>query len=255
MCAKEWFEKNGNTKAEVIDLVESCVGYWPEELKSKAQRAHILIIKGGVDTILSSIGKTADDFFNEQASLELDKKAIMYGRVVDKHARWNLCFGDEDQEADYANGKGTIVSFDRVPCLDYVRLWLSEILSPKEKLVVEGNYYYDSSKCGIGYHGDSERTKVIGVRLGKEMPLCYQWFVENEPVGRGIKINLSHGDIYVMSEKAVGNDWKRKTILTLRHAAGCEKFTDISLLIEKKEKASKHRKEKREIKSKETDDN
>jgi hypothetical protein len=30
-----------------------------------------------------------------------------------------------------------------------------------------------------------------------------------------------------MSDKAVGNDWKKKTIYTLRHAAGCEKFTKI----------------------------
>lgn len=30
-----------------------------------------------------------------------------------------------------------------------------------------------------------------------------------------------------MSEKAVGSDWKKKNIATLRHATGCEKFTKI----------------------------
>jgi hypothetical protein len=30
--------------------------------------------------------------------------------------------------------------------------------------------------------------------------------------------------MYVMSEKAVGSDWKRSSILTLRHATGAKKF-------------------------------
>jgi len=36
------------------------------------------------------------------------------------------------------------------------------------------------------------------------------------------KINFNHGDIYIMSDKAVGNDWKKRKIHTLRHAAGFE---------------------------------
>ena len=38
---------------------------------------------------------------------------------------------------------------------------------------------------------------------------------------------LNHGDFYVMSEKTVGFDWKRKSILTLRHAAGAKKYLTI----------------------------
>ena len=33
--------------------------------------------------------------------------------------------------------------------------------------------------------------------------------------------------MYVMSEKAVGTDWKSRSKLTLRHAAGCPSFTTI----------------------------
>jgi hypothetical protein len=39
---------------------------------------------------------------------------------------------------------------------------------------------------------------------------------------------LNHGDLYVMSEKAVGQDWKRKVIPTLRHAAGAKKYTGLA---------------------------
>jgi hypothetical protein len=33
--------------------------------------------------------------------------------------------------------------------------------------------------------------------------------------------------LYVMSEKATGFDWKRSSVHTLRHAAGCEKYTGL----------------------------
>ena len=40
-------------------------------------------------------------------------------------------------------------------------------------------------------------------------------------------IQLNHGDMYIMSEKAVGNDWKLKNKPTLRHAAGAAKYTNL----------------------------
>jgi hypothetical protein len=40
-----------------------------------------------------------------------------------------------------------------------------------------------------------------------------------------MKLVLGDGDMYVMSEKAVGFDWLKKKIPTLRHATGCDKFT------------------------------
>lgn len=113
-----------------------------------------------------------------------------------------------------------------------------------EDLTIEGNLYYDITKCGIGFHGDSERMKVIGVRLGEKMPLHYQWFQNSKPVGERIKLMLNDGDLYVMSEKATGNDWKKKKELTLRHAAGCDKFLTI------KEKTKKDGKKKKVTKTK-----
>lgn len=68
--------------------------------------------------------------------------------------------------------------------------------------------------------GDFERRIVVALRLGTSIPLHYQWFYRGEPVGARTIINLNHGDMYVMSEKAVGTDWKRRIIPTLRHAAG-----------------------------------
>ena len=94
-------------------------------------------------------------------------------------------------------------------------------------LAVEGNFYSDVKKCGIGFHGDNERTKTVGIRLctGKCTPLHYQWFHMGQPIGKRAIIELNDRDLYVMSAKAVGTDWKKKAWPTLRHATGVEKFT------------------------------
>ncbi len=69
--------------------------------------------------------------------------------------------------------------------------------------------------------------KVFAVRMGASLPIHYHWFLNSQPIGeRGIYM-LNHGDAYIMSEKTTGQDWKKKTIPTLRHATGCDKFTKI----------------------------
>lgn len=185
--------------------------------------AHILVIRNGV-----SVFCNPEELNKALLELEWDKKALMRGKVVNKHARHNLCFSFEDQEPDYEEGKGRIISFEHIPDLLKVKEGLGDILPDKsDNLVAEGNLYYDVSKCGIGFHGDTERRKVIALRFGASIPLHYQWFVNSKPIGERFEIEINHGDLYIMSEKAVGFDWKKKKIPTLRHAAGCIKYLTI----------------------------
>ncbi len=203
--------------SELIRLNENL----PEDIKTT--EAAVLIIRSKIDNL-----QNYDNLFNELTNLDIDKKAFMYGRVVNKHARHNLCFDEFDQEPDYKNGKGRILSFNKLPLLKKLREDLPKMFGSKaNKLVAEGNYYYDANKCGIGFHGDSERKIVIAIRLGKSIPLHYQWFVKGNPIGYRKILTLNHGDIYIMSDKAVGYDWKTKKEPTLRHAAGAEKFLTI----------------------------
>lgn len=168
----------------------------------------------------------ADRMYDEQIALEWDTKAYMYGRVVNKRARYNLCYADTGQDPDYERKKGRIVPYSEVPELTRFKNELVCMFGEKATgLVCEGNHYYDPDKCGIGYHGDSERFKVIGVRLGRTVPLVYRWYHKKQRVSDPITIELNHGDVYIMSEKAVGRDWKKSSIYTLRHAAGCDKYT------------------------------
>ena len=195
--------------------------------------AHVLVMRKGVNSLLSLRSKglihpwKQIDVFQEQTALEYDKQAFMYGRVVNKHARWNLCFDEESRAPSYEDGKGRIVGYKEVPRMALLKSAIEEMMGPKAMgLKVESNYYFDTNKCGIGYHGDGERRKVIGVRLGySAMPMYWQWYYQGETVGEPVIIPLFPGDMYIMSEKAVGTDWKKKTIPTLRHATGAMKFT------------------------------
>ena len=210
-------------KLELLDEVDNSV--------IKTDDGYILVIRDGVNKLLENCSDlTHEKMLEEHIGLDVDKHAWMRGRVVNKHARWNLCFDNESRAPDYENQKGRIVGYDVVPVTKMLLNQIVNYFGPKAaNLKGEGNYYYDKSKCGIGFHGDSERRKVVGVRLGhgESTPLHYQWFKNGEAVGKRMVLELNGGDIYVMNEKAAGTDWKRRTVYTLRHATGCEKYTKI----------------------------
>lgn len=180
---------------------------------------------------------TANDLFQEMDKLAWDTQIYSrkHQRVVNKNARWNVCFDDESQEADFENKKGTVIAFDDVPLLNIIRVAIGEILGDVgQNLLAEGNKYYNVKTTGIGYHGDTERSKVVALRLGEPIPLVYQWFYKGKPIGSRIDLpQLMNGDMYIMSQKAVGNDWQKRNITTLRHAAGAKKYITY---VEKKPK-------------------
>lgn len=190
-----------------------------------------------------------NELFKEMNSFEWDQKYFdtRRKRVLNKHARTNVTFlvGDE-QEPDYENGKGRIIDINSLPQFrrlrtDMIAHFQSVFDNPQSKskfdeLVCEGNNYYDNSKCGIGFHGDAERRRVIALRLGAVMPMKWQWFQNALPVGDPYEFVFKGGDLYIMSEKAVGTDWKMRKVPTLRHSAGCSKYTTIAPKKVKKDK-------------------
>ena len=94
-------------------------------------------------------------------------------------------------------------------------------------LICEGNRYYDLKKCGIGFHGDVERRKVIALGLAGSSKMIWSLFQNSKPLGTPYEFTLHGGDVYIMSEKAVGHDWKKRSRITMRHAAGCKKYTNL----------------------------
>lgn len=187
--------------------------------------ASVLVIRNGVSLFLNDDEEI--NLSNEMDSFTWDSKYYDTRRkkVLNKNARHNVCFGSHHQDPDYENKKGTIISYNEVPILNKIRIGLVEKFGSKaENLICEGNKYYDVDKCGIGWHGDSERTRVIALRIGSNMCLKYRWYHKSKPISSSHMITLYSGDMYIMSEKAVGQDWKKSSKITLRHCAGSRKF-------------------------------
>jgi hypothetical protein len=93
---------------------------------------------------------------------------------------------------------------------------MEALMGPKARgLNVESNF--DTSKCGIG---DGDRREVIGIRYSS-IPMYWQWYHKGEPLHDPIVVPMNPGDVYIKAEKAMGTDWKKMRIPTLRHATGC----------------------------------
>lgn len=168
------------------------------------------------------------------------KEVKVRGRVMNKLARTNLCYvAGMSQEPEYIEGKGTIVDLNSKSTLNSevsrLRTTLQTALveggsdSKVEINVVEGNRYYDLKKTGIGFHGDTERVVVICLTIGGGggYPMRFQWFKDGMPIGNSIDLALNDGDVYIMSEKSVGADWKLRSKYTLRHSAGAERYRSL----------------------------
>lgn len=214
--------RNGFTLSDLREIKAK----FPSELVILDEKtdAGILVIRNGTDIIANING---NDLFNEMTSFQWDKKAKMRGRVVNKNARWNVCFGETYRPPNYEEGKGTIIKY--TPLLQKLKNGIEKSFGEKAiGLQCEGNYYYDNTQCGIGYHGDTERHIVIGVRIGATIPLYFKEFnYGHVNVGKSpIVINLNNQDIYIMTQKATGFDWRKSSLpVTFRHAAGCRKYT------------------------------
>lgn len=196
--------------------------------KNDLPNAYILVVRNGIDMLLRNDKQNTKQLYQELDILDWDKKYYAYGGVKNKIARYNLCFANNSQEPDYENKKGRVISYNNVESLQIVKEKLVDFFGEKStSLVAEGNRYYNVKECGIGFHGDGERKKVIGLRIGSKFPLLFQWFINSKQIGERIEFQFSNGDLYVMSEKATGFDWKKRKIATLRHAAGCAKYTII----------------------------
>jgi hypothetical protein len=197
------FYKSKGKKVEIVNL----------KCDDKFDDAWFMVVRNGFDKDL--------ELFEELKTLNWDTKALMRGKVVNKHARYNLCFDNYEQEPDYAAGKGRIVNMGTIKLLKELNDEIAGLEGIGD-LKIEGNYYYDVNKTFILPHGDVERRKVVGVRLGETLPLFFQWYHKGEPVSGLGKYMINSGDIYFMSEKTVGTDWRKSSLYTLRHSAGNE---------------------------------
>ena len=224
-------EGSGFTCEELKKISEKLDGEYYDFSYSGIE-ASILIIRNYLDE------KKHIKLFNEMENIEWDTKYydVRRSKVLNKLARSNIVILDGiEQVPDYENKKGRIVNGDTLKNFKKVKSKIvkkiNKILNNNkcDNLICEGNQYFNLKKCGLGYHGDRERSKVLGLRLGQPMNMKWQWFYKSKPIEgcEPYEFSINGGDLYIMSEKAVGNDWLKKNTYTLRHAAGCDKYLSL----------------------------
>jgi len=229
---------------DLIDAssVESKEG--SEMIESKeTEEAAILVIRGGIDALGGDL--LANQLYTELEAQDYDTMMLSRGKVMRKVARHCLVVTETPQEPDVPKGKGRVLAYKDLPFLSKMRTCWSMLDTfirsgggpPKlTNLFCELNHYYgrqegetegNAKHRGIGWHGDGERRVVAGARVGLPMALKFAWYMNGKRVSDIFEVTLNHGDLYIMSEKATGNDWKKtrnhetgNPLLTLRHCAG-----------------------------------
>ena len=218
LYAKGILEDIFDLNVELYNLNDLLDGVEIEE-KKQPEPAYFMLVKNFLSL------KVHEKYLKELGSYEWDDKYFCTRRkkVLNKHARTNVCYGPNHRDPDYENKKGTIIGYDESP-LVYRLKQVVEILMKDHDLIVEGNKYLNVKKNGIGPHGDTERVVVACLRVGEMMPMKYGWFHKSKVVGKTLTVDVPGRSLYFMSEKAVGADWKKNSQYELRHAAGAEKY-------------------------------
>lgn len=183
----------------------------------------------------------------------ISKRTKMYGKWLDKIARVNTCITDGFQLP--SEGVSSQVPFSSMPECQAARGFVG-CLTGIEGLYAEINYYPEKNgfasgkKCGegyIGFHGDAERLDVIGSNMGPSPRiLVFRPYCNGQQNGPDTRIVLQPGDMYIMSEKATGFDWKNRKIQTYRHAAGSVK--SMAKIMKDQERKAKKQAEKQAAK-------
>lgn len=189
---------------------------------ARMDEAVVLVIHDGANA-LTNDPQMANKMLREHQGLAYDTKTLMYNKVREARSRRNLYFADEARPSDMANGQNTVVAWSSVPANVQCLRALTERLGTTEVNTAVANYYPDPRKCGIGWHGDAERRQTIMVRLGagsNTRPIHFMWCEDAKRIVSPVTIDLQHGDVLVPCAKAVGTDYKRKSVPTVRHATG-----------------------------------
>lgn len=216
---KDLLENIFDKKVELYNLNNECLEGVTIPKASKPKDAYLMVVR---DFLSETVHK---NFIKEMESYEWDRKYwdTRRQKVLNKLARANVCYGKECREPNYENKQGTIVGFDKSPLVGNL-LQIVEILMKDTELIVEGNQYDDVKKNGIGPHGDTERVCVSCLRVGASMPMKFGMFWNCKVRGKPFETIINGGDLYFMSEEAVGAEWKSKSKWRWRHCAGAPKY-------------------------------
>lgn len=189
--------------------------------------AYILIIREQfkiyadeiLNTMISQEGSNSEGIIT---GVSWDDYRIHNSKLVESKLHKKLVFLDIQElyklPFSTIENRGTIYNIRRIPHL----FKLNEVFNSlfNERLYAEGTYYYNTNECYTPMHQKKERKKVINLHLGSSFPLHFCWYHQSQKVSDMKTIQINHGDLYIMSEIAIGNIKESKTKLYLKHSMG-----------------------------------
>ena len=144
------------------------------------------------------------------------------GQVKESKEKYRLIFTDlydgYIRKSFHHIGYGTIYNYRRIPQLVTIKSYLELILLGP--FVIEANCYVNKKDCYIPMHRDKERKRLCGIRLGGDFPINFRWHHGSIRCSDVKSINLSHGDVFIMSELATGYSKEKITKLFLKYSEG-----------------------------------
>lgn len=227
---------------EVIggDLIKLNTMVYEENYDGKREpEAYVLHIPNGVGKLVAWVDSQEDDaafcdaLFQEMNQVKHDNRFFNARKQRIEYMRAYHFFGvkDESQDQNLDQGIHTHHSFKDLPQLQRIRSAFDKMSDEfditTKGLYAEGNVYADIT-CGVRYHGEDEKAEspVIGIHIGEPKRITWRSFLHHRYFGKEISIQLNHGDVYFMSEHAVGAGWQRNSYkeVIFRHRCGSDYF-------------------------------
>lgn len=226
--------------------------------------AYVLVIKNGLQELLSQFDTKDEDVFQEILNVpeeKIDDWVKIAGVWRKKKARQNTNIGHVKQDRDLDKSQCTVIPYSDMPHCNTLKEAINTLGVDKfQDLNIEVNYYPKDGKGigGIGWHGDGERNIVFAINWMKDKTdkrfLQFQYYEKACQVGEPVSIPLEYGDIYIMDKEAGGFDWvkkrSKKGVLHVRHRAGKSIYLDQNdkIVFSKNKRRLKKEEEKRRLK-------
>lgn len=201
--------QSGDVPSRLYELNPLCT-------KVATEDACVLVIKLPRETADGALREMRDS-----VKYSLYKRS--YGRTVRAKSRNISYVSNFSAPEDPDTNAPSVTDWQDLPYCRQVQQFVNGVLSDTEAEHAVAIRYEDYRRCGIRWHGDAERSKTLVARLGpnsKHHPFYLMWYKNNIPISDPFPILLEHGDVCIPSHKAVGSDFKRSSIPTLRHATG-----------------------------------
>lgn len=168
-----------------------------------------------IATVLVLPNYANNNLYQTLLAIDWDKKILLRNKVVNRVGKYAISIDDTGKEPNYEENKYRVIAYDDVEEVRDLKDNLSKIFK-QDRLSCKGEYNYNHEKLKLKYQG-AKVNNMMCIHLGDPIQMSFKWYFANKPASDSMEFTLNHGDLYIMSEKATGHDYKLKKNPILKH--------------------------------------